>query len=370
VIEFTYRRIEPLQRSKAMNVEQTTAELTESEPVAAKRTGSAKRTKSKGATQMSTSKTSTEKMKTEEMNADEMNSEEISAKPVPQEPTGVERLEQVLEELRKPFHPSHITWKPGVMAKSGDKALALAYGDLRAYQNRLDEVCGANWSVTYTPWAGPDAARIICNLTIFGVTRSSTGEGDGDSERNEIAGTVAEAQAFKRACAMFGLGRYLYSLPSVWAEYDKDRRQFTEPAKAKLLSILMQHYRRAASGPAGPNAGAGGDFQPEPAELSYKEQPTNGRAVNEQGANGQGTNGHGKHGHSESAPQVAPLEPLRRQLDELGRNLYGEQWEQVRQRNVQRVSGGEAKSSGELTGEQIQKLIDGMKKLMAQRVVA
>jgi hypothetical protein len=365
--------MEPLQRSKAMNVEQTTVELTESEPVAAKGAGAAKRTKSKGATQTSTGKMSTKKTDTQEMNPEEMNTEEMNIEevngqttnaagvntPASQELSGAERLGQVLEELRKPFHPSHITWKPGVMAKSGDKALALAYGDLRAYQNRLDEVCGGNWSVTYTPWAGPDTARIICNLTIFGVTRSSTGEGDGDSERNEIAGTVAEAQAFKRACAMFGLGRYLYNLPSVWAEYDKDRRQFTEPAKGKLLSILMQHYRRNA----GPNADAGDDIQPElgasQAAPSHKEQPANGSAA-------QGANGHGKNGHGEGGA----LEPLRRQLDELGRNLYGEQWDQVRQRNVQRVSGGEAKSSGELTGEQIQKLIDGMKKLMAQRVVA
>src|SRR3954470_11401670 len=149
-------------------------------------------------------------------------------------------LQQVLDDLRKPFNPSHVTWRPG--AVKGDRALALAYADLRAYMNRLDEVCGSDWSVAYEPW-GDD--RIICRLTILGVTRSSTGETTNEAERSEIGGTVAEAQAFKRASAMFGLGRYLYNLPTGWADYDPTTKRFTEKAKAKLMGILAQHYRRA-----------------------------------------------------------------------------------------------------------------------------
>lgn len=151
----------------------------------------------------------------------------------------------MLDELRKPFHPSAITWKPG--AVKGDRALALAYGDLRAYMNRLDEVCGSDWSVAYEPW-GDD--RIICRLTIADVTRSSTGETNAESERSEIGGTVAEAQAFKRACAMFGLGRYLYNLPTGWADFDPKTKRFTEKAKARLMGILVQHYRRTTDGAA------------------------------------------------------------------------------------------------------------------------
>lgn len=146
----------------------------------------------------------------------------------------------ILQQLSRPFHPTHVSWKPGAVAKSGNKAMALAYGDLRAYMNRLDEVCGLNWAVTYSPWGD----KIICHLTIDGVTRSSTGEPDKQSERSEIDGTAAEAQAFKRACAMFGLGRYLYSLPNIWAEFDPERKQFTDGAKAKLVGMLHTHYKR------------------------------------------------------------------------------------------------------------------------------
>lgn len=149
---------------------------------------------------------------------------------------------EILEKLSLPFHPSLVEWKPGAASKEKGVALGMAYADPRAYMNRLDELCGMEWSVTYTPWGD----RVVCHLTINGVTRSSTGEADSQSERSEIAGTAAEAQAFKRACAMFGLGRYLYNLPAVWADFDG--RAFTDKGRAKLEMIIAQHYRRTMDG--------------------------------------------------------------------------------------------------------------------------
>lgn len=149
-------------------------------------------------------------------------------------------INEVMAKFKRPFHPSHVTWKPGAITKDQTKALAMAYGDLRAYQNRLDEDAGGEWSVTYSPWGD----KIICHITVFGVTRSSVGEADGQSERSEIDGTAAEAQAFKRACAMFGLGRYLYDFPTSWVEYDPNTKKFTDKAMAKLEGIVTAHYRR------------------------------------------------------------------------------------------------------------------------------
>lgn len=60
--------------------------------------------------------------------------------------------DNMLTKLAAPFHPSNVTWKPGALTKEKNKALAMAYADLRAYQNRLDEVCGMDWAVSYTPW--------------------------------------------------------------------------------------------------------------------------------------------------------------------------------------------------------------------------
>lgn len=269
-------------------------------------------------------------------------------------------LQQVMEELRKPFHPAQVTWKPGVV--KGERALALAYADLRAYMNRLDEVCGSDWSVQYEPW-GED--RIICRLTIAGVTRSSTGETTNESERSEIGGTVAEAQAFKRASAMFGLGRYLYNLPTVWADFDPASKQFTEKAKAKLAGMLMQHYRRSV------------DVETEMAELFANEEEST-----ESAAPAKQTAKQTEAKRAEAQPEKPVKKPARgkansakqpdfpalfEQFNALGQDLYGEQWEEVCRRNVDRISDGKTKDSGELTPEQIQKLISGMMKLKSQR---
>ncbi len=119
---------------------------------------------------------------------------------------------------------------------------SIGRGTVSEIQERLDEVCGLGWAVTYSPW-GND--RIICHLTINGITRSSTGESDGQSERSEIGGTAAEAQAFKRACSAFGLGRYLYAIDAPWTEYDAERKQFTAQGLAKLAAIAASYYQRA-----------------------------------------------------------------------------------------------------------------------------
>lgn len=154
-------------------------------------------------------------------------------------------MNELLSRLAEPFAPAHITWKPGATTKEGTKCMALAYADLRAYQERLDAVCGLDWSVRYVAWSNN---RIMCELTIGGVTRSSTGEMDGQDEKNGMGGTVAEAQAFKRACAMFGLGRFLYDLPSVWVEYDPQRKRITEKGQAELDARYAVWFSRKQQG--------------------------------------------------------------------------------------------------------------------------
>ena len=63
---------------------------------------------------------------------------------------------------------------------------------------------------------------VTCELTIFGLgSHSATGEEWAD---NDNAGTAAEAQAFKRACSCFGLGRYLYHFTGVWVDLDERKR--------------------------------------------------------------------------------------------------------------------------------------------------
>jgi hypothetical protein len=131
----------------------------------------------------------------------------------------------LLEHLSQPFAKDDIAWRAGATTRDKKKAQALPYAEPRVYEDRLNEVCPGDWSVIFKPWG---ESRIICELTIHGVTRSSTGEFD-DGKKNAIAeGTVAEAQAFKRACSKFGLGRYLYEIPIQWVEYDEDKNRLAD----------------------------------------------------------------------------------------------------------------------------------------------
>ena len=251
--------------------------------------------------------------------------------------------DNILQELSKPFAPSAISWLPGSIRKDGTAALALAYADLRAYMNRLDEVCGLNWSVSYTPWG----SKLICHLTVDGVTRSSIGEPTDESERGEIEGTVTEAQAFKRACVMFGLGRYLYTFPQSWQPIDNSKK-FTKEAEAKLMQVVMSHYDR--TGKDAPTthrqpepAGADVDFGMSESNLS----DYNVRAI------------------MLGADTVDPaLQKKLNILNSLGNTFYNKRkgddaWDKKREELAK--SQGVASSTA-LTGEQIDKLIAGLEK--------
>jgi hypothetical protein len=157
----------------------------------------------------------------------------------------------LLEALKIPFDASDIQWRAGATSRDKTRAQALPYAEPRVYEDRLNQVCPDAWSVTFKPWG---ETRVICELTIYGVTRSSSGEASDDSFS---PGTSAEAQAFKRACSKFGLGRYLYDLPAPWVAYDSNTRQLKEipalrartkpPATETLVTGTLLTKPRAAA---------------------------------------------------------------------------------------------------------------------------
>jgi hypothetical protein len=163
-------------------------------------------------------------------------------------------FDAVLAELAQPFDPEAVEFKAGATTQDKARALALAYVDSRVYQVRLDAVA-PDWRNEYTREYAGDRVIVTCALTVSGVTRQAIGESlqasarhDGSTVIEENAATSAEAQAFKRACSAFGLGRYLYSVPQVWAEYDAQRRQFTPAAVLALREMLRTgKYEPAAN---------------------------------------------------------------------------------------------------------------------------
>jgi len=143
----------------------------------------------------------------------------------------IDKVRAFVAELEIPFSSSLIEWRVVKVSEDRSRGQVIPYADQRAYTDRLNELfTPAGWTRKYTVHTsatfersrdGKVAAKVFvtCDLTIHGIgSHSATGEEWTD---NENAGTSAEAQAFKRACSCFGLGRYLYNLSGVWLDLDE-----------------------------------------------------------------------------------------------------------------------------------------------------
>jgi hypothetical protein len=159
----------------------------------------------------------------------------------PEGAAGANNPKNVLEKLCDPFPLSLVKWLIVDKNKTGTRGKLLAYVDPRAYIDRLNNVIGVDgWSESYSVTALEGISRqrdgrvvasgkifVVCTLRIDGLgTRSGTGERWGD-DRNAM--TEADAQALKRACSRFGLGRYLYNLGPVVVPLDRDGHPIMVP---------------------------------------------------------------------------------------------------------------------------------------------
>ncbi|MBZ5658106.1 MAG: hypothetical protein LAO56_22825 [Acidobacteriia bacterium] len=150
------------------------------------------------------------------------------------------KIKELIANLELPFHPSVIEWRVTNTSKGGSpRGQVMPYADQRAYTDRLNALfTPAGWTRRYTIHTSANFERskdqkivakvlVACELTIFGIgSHSATGEEFADDEN---AGTSAEAQAFKRACACFGLGRYLYYFTGTWVDLDERKRPRSIP---------------------------------------------------------------------------------------------------------------------------------------------
>jgi len=122
------------------------------------------------------------------------------------------------EKLEFPFPPTAISWRVGQKTKDGKKAMLLAYIDARDVMERLDKACGfAGWQARY-PLS--DSGLLICEIGLrVGDEWLWRSNGAGDTQVEAEKGKCSDA--FKRAAVLWGVGRYLYGLPSPWVEIDQ-----------------------------------------------------------------------------------------------------------------------------------------------------
>ncbi|WP_278984097.1 Rad52/Rad22 family DNA repair protein [Sphingobium yanoikuyae] len=131
-----------------------------------------------------------------------------------------------LTSLQAPFAPHEHKWRAQSVARDGRRAQALCYIDARTVQARLDEVCGvAGWESSF---AETPSGRVIASISIdMGARWVSKSDGAGATAMEGEKGGLSDA--FKRAAVMWGIGRYLYTIPSTWAECDVVRDEGGQP---------------------------------------------------------------------------------------------------------------------------------------------
>jgi hypothetical protein len=160
----------------------------------------------------------------------------------------------LLAELEVPFSPDEVQWRVTNTTNDKQRGQVVPYADPRAYTDRLNALLSPQgWTREYKVETMSNITRVkkgeiiisgkilvTCTVTIIGLwSHSGTGEEWADDDNSM---TSADAQAFKRACSCFGLGRYFYDFPAFWIDLDQNR----QPANTPVLSAwaLPENWRK------------------------------------------------------------------------------------------------------------------------------
>jgi hypothetical protein len=137
---------------------------------------------------------------------------------------GMDCTKELLEALTAPFSSQEISWKVKSARKGrngGYSLLVLPYIGSRTVMERLDQVCGALWQSNFHKITVQGKEAFQCRLSLKidneWITRTDGAEA---SDIESVKG--GHSNALKRAGVQWGIGRYMYELPTFWVDL-KDR---------------------------------------------------------------------------------------------------------------------------------------------------
>ena len=153
-----------------------------------------------------------------------------------------EEQRELLAQFEVPFDPAMVEWKVVRRARSGRRGAVLPFVDPRAYTDRLNQaLTTAGWNRTFAlstlsnltrrMWDGSSISTgkvLVSGTVTINRLGSHPGNGEAWADRDHAV-TAAEAQAFRRACAGFGLGRYLYHFREVWVPLNRYGEPLSKP---------------------------------------------------------------------------------------------------------------------------------------------
>lgn len=155
---------------------------------------------------------------------------------------------EILKLLEEPFPVDVIKWRTGSTNKRNWQegkqrwGMALAYIDARIVRDRLNDVCGAFWQSKHL---GISASIVGCEIGIM-IAGEWIWRSDGAGGTDVEAEKGAMSDAFKRAAVQWGVGRYLYNVPSKWVELD-EKWQIPDDALPALYALLNGEQQPTAN---------------------------------------------------------------------------------------------------------------------------
>lgn len=132
----------------------------------------------------------------------------------------------------------------------GTKAMMLAFIDARDIMNRLDDAVGLGKWQSQIKQVNPDGS-VVVSLGLFietddpqyvhtpqWVWQEDVGyRNDPDSDKESEPLKAAASDGLKRAAVKFGVGRFLYDLPSSWAEIDAYGKPLKQPGSTRVEGL-------------------------------------------------------------------------------------------------------------------------------------
>lgn len=193
-------------------------------------------------------------------------------------------LADIQSQLEEPFNPIDIEFLPkGAFEKNGETFCSgFPYADVRVYEDRLNALAPGEWS-TPQPQVIVAGNKLVSVVTVIvcGVPHTDVGEAflTNGAKGEENSATDSWAQAFKRACSQFGLGRFLYSLDKAYLPYDKVKKRVTLDRNG-IRGKVRELYHKAgllqqpvSGAQATPQATSPANPEPRPAQQTNKAQP-------------------------------------------------------------------------------------------------
>lgn len=149
----------------------------------------------------------------------------------------MKKLKEILDNLKNPI-PSELILTKSISGRN------IAYVNVWQLIDLLDERCSPeNWELKLSCQQVADSVVVIASLTIHGedrsLTREATGEENSDLNSYGDPPSNASAQAIRRACSLFGLGRQFW--------FNKNSSQNPPRSQSNQLSQLSRKKDREIS---------------------------------------------------------------------------------------------------------------------------